>query len=117
MTYIGPIIPGGGNITLVGDAKVSRISFAAHSLKSIINSFVSQAIYDQIMNINPGYNIADFNLPPIKRDLVERVPVRPTRYHLIFLRNCLLNFASRLALHAMWPVPQFTKESRREFLT
>jgi hypothetical protein len=48
---------------------------------------------------------------------VERVPVRPTRYHLIFLRNCLLNFASRLALHAMWPVPQFTKESRREFLT
>lgn len=54
LTYTGPIIPGGGNITLVGDAK---------------------SIYDQIMNINPGYKIEDFNVPDVKRDLVDRSPI------------------------------------------
>ncbi|KFY98016.1 hypothetical protein V498_01752 [Pseudogymnoascus sp. VKM F-4517 (FW-2822)] len=48
MTYIGPITPGGSNYTLVGDAK---------------------GVYDQILQLNPSYNITDFNIPPPPRDL------------------------------------------------
>ncbi|OBT68961.1 hypothetical protein VE03_01268 [Pseudogymnoascus sp. 23342-1-I1] len=52
MTYIGPITPGGENHTLVGDAK---------------------GIYDQILQLNPSYNITDFNVPP-PPELVGRTP-------------------------------------------
>ncbi|KFY84220.1 hypothetical protein V500_09469 [Pseudogymnoascus sp. VKM F-4518 (FW-2643)] len=55
MKYIGPITPGGENYTLVGDA---------------------EGIYNQILELNPSYNISDFNIPPLPKNLplVGRTP-------------------------------------------
>ncbi|KAF8970243.1 hypothetical protein BDZ97DRAFT_1792634 [Flammula alnicola] len=56
ITYVGPITPGGANLTITGTPK---------------------EIYDQIIEMNPKYNIVAFNLE--KRDFIsieERTPDR-----------------------------------------
>lgn len=68
MIYEGPITPGGETYTLSGDAKVrsflfhklfcyNRLAFFTNPVFSI------QGIYEQILQLNPSYNITDFNIP------------------------------------------------------
>ncbi|KIM39434.1 hypothetical protein M413DRAFT_191155 [Hebeloma cylindrosporum] len=56
ITYVGPITPGGPNFTITGTPK---------------------QIYDQIIALNPKYDVAAFNLE--KRDFISLAERSPTR--------------------------------------
>ncbi|KAF8956547.1 hypothetical protein BDZ97DRAFT_1851479 [Flammula alnicola] len=67
ITYVGPITPGGANLTITGTPK---------------------EIYDQIIEMNPKYNIVAFNLE--KRDFIsieERTPDRVACNGIDYLNN------------------------------
>ncbi|OBT48047.1 hypothetical protein VE00_01712 [Pseudogymnoascus sp. WSF 3629] len=61
MIYEGPITPSGKNYTLTGDAKASP------------HCCFKPGIYEQILQLNPSYNINDFNVPAPK--IASRTPI------------------------------------------
>lgn len=59
MTYVGPVTPGGPNVTLVGDVTVNRYAIGLRS-ESYTN--IAKSIYDQIVELNPAFNPDDFEV-------------------------------------------------------